>query len=315
VNAARGDHRFLARLVSGGQLVIAHRGDSFHAPENTLEAARRAYESGADAWELDVHLSRDGVPVVIHDGSLRRTTDVGRKFPNDPRRESGYLVADFDLEEIRTLDAGSWFLDPGSPLRSAAVFGTLHRISQSDRAQFTSGQVAIPTLAEALELTARLDWLVNVELKSVPTANPRLAESAMAVIRNLGVAERVLISSFDHVDVARIVARAPKVATAVLTATPLYRPAEYVRTWVGADAYHPSAEAIGACSEAYRRSPSAGTLRIDHLRALAATRVPVCVFTVNDHRPGGLSDHLKEAGVAAVFTDDPSTIRRRWGAG
>ena len=95
-------------------MVVAHRGDSFHAPENTLEAARLARQAGADAWELDVKLTRDGVPIVIHDNSLHHTTDVGERFAGDLRGQGGYRVSDFDFDEIRSLDAGAWFIaDPG----------------------------------------------------------------------------------------------------------------------------------------------------------------------------------------------------------
>jgi len=105
-------------------LVIAHRGDSSRAPENTLDAARLGWDAGAEAWELDVQLSRDGVPVVIHDESLLRTTDVAGRFAGDVREPAGFLVSDFDLAEIRSLDAGSWFLEPGRGSRTADRFGT-----------------------------------------------------------------------------------------------------------------------------------------------------------------------------------------------
>lgn len=86
--------------------LYAHRGASAEAPENTLAAFRRALEVGADGIELDVHLSADGVPVVIHDETLERTTNgVGP-------------VAAYGSEALQTLDAGSWF-DPhfaGEPL-------------------------------------------------------------------------------------------------------------------------------------------------------------------------------------------------------
>ena len=67
-----------------------------HAPENTLEAARLGRQAGAEAWELDVQLTRDGVAVVLHDESLSRTTDVAARFPGDPRGRDGYRVTDFD---------------------------------------------------------------------------------------------------------------------------------------------------------------------------------------------------------------------------
>jgi glycerophosphoryl diester phosphodiesterase len=78
-------------------LIMAHRGDQKHAPENTLAAFRKAVAIGADCIELDVRRTRDGHLVVIHDERVDRTTDgIGR-------------VADLSLAELRQLDAGSWF--------------------------------------------------------------------------------------------------------------------------------------------------------------------------------------------------------------
>src|SRR3984957_6809237 len=117
-------NRFLDLLKSSRNhpVVVAHRGDSFHAPENTLEAARLAQQAGADAWELDVQLTRDGVPVVLHDESLLRTTDVATRFKDDPGGRAGFRVSDFDFEEIRSLDAGSWFVAADGGPRSARSF-------------------------------------------------------------------------------------------------------------------------------------------------------------------------------------------------
>ncbi len=95
------EHRFLC---------IAHRGASSYAPENTFAAFDRALELGVSHVELDVHFSRDGHIVVIHDDTLDRTTDA-----------SG-AVADRTLTELRRLDAGSWFGPgyAGEPIRSLA---------------------------------------------------------------------------------------------------------------------------------------------------------------------------------------------------
>jgi glycerophosphoryl diester phosphodiesterase len=293
-------------------LVIAHRGDSFHAPENTLEAARRGRMAGADAWELDVHLTRDGVPVVVHDESLLRTTDVAQRFADDPRRAGGYRVVDFELDEVRALDAGSWFVDPTGPYRSAADFGTLALLGEADHATFVSGSVRVPTLAEALVLTDELDWLVNVELKSFPNRNTRLLDAVLDVIGTTGTAGRVLISSFEHADVVRCV-RHPRnlnLATGVLAATPLYRPERYVRDEVGAIAYHPSAHVLGAGSDAYLRAPSPHTLRLDLLADLKTRDVPTLVFTVNETAPDGLAAHLAAAGVDGIFSDNPRGLEQ-----
>ena len=104
--------------------VVAHRGASAAAPENTLAAMRRAAEMGARWAECDVRLSADGVPVVIHDGTLDRTTD-GR----------GALAA-HTAAELARLDAGSW--------RDAAFAGE-----------------PVPTLAALLEEARRLGLGLN----------------------------------------------------------------------------------------------------------------------------------------------------------
>jgi glycerophosphoryl diester phosphodiesterase len=288
-------------------MVIAHRGNSFYAPENTLEAARGGHQAGADAWELDVHLTRDGVPVVVHDESLLRTTNVAERFAGDPRGASGFMIADFDLDEVLDLDAGSWFVDPTGPPRSAAAFGTLGLLAETDRASFASGAVRVPTLAEALGLTTELDWLVNVELKSFPNRNLRLLDAVLDVIAATGTAGRVLISSFEHADVARCVRheRWMNLATGVLAATPLFRPERYVRDEIGAIAYHPSAHVLGAGSDAYLKAPSPENLRLDKLAGLKAGGVPVLVYTVNETGPHSLAAHLAAAGVDGIFTDHP----------
>ncbi|WP_049574068.1 glycerophosphodiester phosphodiesterase [Nonomuraea sp. SBT364] len=84
---------------------VAHRGASAYAPENTLAAFRLAAEQGADAFELDVQLTSDDQLILMHDTTLARTTDAERVFPG----RAPWRVGDFTLEEIRELDAGSWF--------------------------------------------------------------------------------------------------------------------------------------------------------------------------------------------------------------
>jgi glycerophosphoryl diester phosphodiesterase len=92
--------RLMAALLSTvamrGVEIVAHRGASHDAPENTVASLRLGYAQGADAGELDVHLSKDGRLVVIHDRDTART--AGRKQP----------VADQTLDELRTLEAGQW---------------------------------------------------------------------------------------------------------------------------------------------------------------------------------------------------------------
>jgi len=293
-------------------LILAHRGDSFHAPENTLEAARLAWESGADAWELDVQLTRDGVPVVVHDDSLLRTTNVRDRFPSDPRGAAGYLVADFDLGELRSLDAGSWFL-ASHGARTAGAFETLAGLSPSLRNRYRSGDVRIPTLAEALKLTIELDWYVNIEVKSFPYTNQCLLDAVLDLIHVTGAAFRVLISSFDHTDLVRTIQSHPEIATGVLTVTRLAHPHSYVKQNIGADFYHPSIEALGSRSHDYRTRPATNSLHKDDIEALRSDGIPILTYTVNETGREGLAVHLAEAGVSGIFTDDPARMRTLFG--
>jgi glycerophosphoryl diester phosphodiesterase len=142
-------------------LNFGHRGASAYAPENTLAAFNLAFDLGADGVELDVSLTQDGVPVVIHDDRVDRTTD-GRG-----------AVKDMTLAEIQRLDAGAKF-----------------------DAKFRGERV--PTLAEVLSTVGKRG-IVNIELKSGKLADVGLETAAIArVIEESGAADRVIISSFNH---------------------------------------------------------------------------------------------------------------------
>lgn len=91
--------------------LIAHRGASAYAPEHTIPAYQLALDQGADFVEPDLQITRDGVLVCLHDTTLERTTNVAMVFPDRAKMARGkktWPVSDFTLEEIRTLDAGSW---------------------------------------------------------------------------------------------------------------------------------------------------------------------------------------------------------------
>src|SRR5262249_9658280 len=98
------------------QEVIAHRGASAYAPENTLPAFELAVQQTAGCVEHDVQVTKDGVLVCLHDPTLERTTNVRDVFPRRGRdvQERGdtvrrWFVHDFTLAEVRQLDAGAWF--------------------------------------------------------------------------------------------------------------------------------------------------------------------------------------------------------------
>jgi glycerophosphoryl diester phosphodiesterase len=142
-----------------GPLAIAHRGASADAPENTLPAFRLALQAGAPIIEFDLHQTRDGELVVIHDASLRRTTGVRAAVETRSGRE------------VAALDAGAWF----SPAFEGA---------------------RVPTLREVLRV---LDdrAAANIELKAgTRRLHPRLEPRLLGLLRRLGWTHRVLVSSF-----------------------------------------------------------------------------------------------------------------------
>ena len=153
--------------------VVAHRGSSGAAPENTLAAVRLGVQQGSDVIENDIRRTADGELVIMHDPTLARTTDVEQKFPG----RSPWNVADFTLAEIRTLDAGSWFAP-----------------------EFTGERV--PTLAEwGRAVGGRAGMLL--EVKS-PALYPGIAADVdreldrLPVFRAALSADRLVVQSFDH---------------------------------------------------------------------------------------------------------------------
>jgi len=160
-------------------LIIAHRGDSANAPENTIAAFRLALANGADGIELDVMLSADQKLVIIHDDTLDRTTNGHGQVGKTP------------FAALRELDAGSWFKPEfkGEPL---------------------------PLLDEVFEELGG-KFLINVELKNYKTPKDQLPELVVALIKKHGLGEGVLISSFNARNLPRVKSLAPEIRTGLLT--------------------------------------------------------------------------------------------------
>ncbi|TAK36232.1 MAG: glycerophosphodiester phosphodiesterase, partial [Chloroflexota bacterium] len=163
---------------TGKVQVVGHRGAMGHAPENTMASFTQGLALGADAIELDVQLSRDGALVVIHDATVDRTT-------------SGTgLVKDLSLQELRQLDAGSWF----GP-------------------QFAGER--IPTLGEVLDWARGRTRLI-VEIKNGPVYYPGIAERVVACLREHNMLSDAMVISFDHPVVREVKDLEPALRTGVL---------------------------------------------------------------------------------------------------
>ncbi|MBC7222381.1 glycerophosphodiester phosphodiesterase [Candidatus Bipolaricaulota bacterium] len=197
-------------------LIFAHRGARSLAPENTCAAARAAAQIGADGWEFDVRLTKDGELILMHDETLARTTNVEDLFP----LRKPWKVSDFTYAEVSELDAGSWFLeeDPFGTLRS----GELPR----EEAMLFRGE-KVPTLREALMLSLDLGLLVNIEIKSAVSplnfsASDEIAvKQTVALVRELNMTDQVLISSFNPGIVRLAGLLAPELKVALLLDRPI----------------------------------------------------------------------------------------------
>jgi glycerophosphoryl diester phosphodiesterase len=139
-------------------IIFGHRGDNLYAPENTLPSFSQAIQKGADGIELDAKVTADGHVIVIHDGTVDRTTD-GKG-----------LVASLTLEAIRKLDAGSW--------KDKKFAGT-----------------KVPLLEEVFEMVGK-DRLINIELTNYYAPPDNLVEKVCELIRRHNNASQILFSSF-----------------------------------------------------------------------------------------------------------------------
>lgn len=261
-------------------LNIAHRGARSLAPENTLAAARKAFEIGADMWELDVGMTADGELIVLHDATLSRTSNAAVIYPD----RKPWLVQDFTSDELRRLDFGSWFIerDPFGQIATG-------EISREELENY-SGE-SLLTLGEALEFTLRHDWHVNVEIKDLSGTEGDLnvVERAVQLIEKLGAVSHVVISSFNPTYLKRANRANPGITTGLLVDSPQSNPVSMLKQ-LKAKAYHPRIE----------------DLHLLDVESLQAHGFEVRVWVVNDE---DAMRALLKMGINGIFTDFPQTLK------
>ncbi|WP_030509099.1 glycerophosphodiester phosphodiesterase [Microbispora rosea] len=173
--------------AASAPLVVAHRGASAYAPENTVAAFELARDRGADMFELDVQETEDHRLVLMHDTTLGRTTDVEEVFPG----RAPWRIGEFTLAEIRRLDAGSWF------------------------SRKYAGE-AVPTLGEALRAMRDSGLGLLLEIKEprlYPGIEVRVAEE---IGRDPAWHGRIVVQSFDWNSMRRFHGLMPRVPIGLL---------------------------------------------------------------------------------------------------
>jgi glycerophosphoryl diester phosphodiesterase len=170
-------------------LIIAHRGASALAPENTFAAFKKALADGADGLEFDVRLTKDGEVIVFHDATLARLSD--RKN----------LVSSLTLEELRKIDVGSWFA---------------RRKANPSEDDFSGER--IPTLSALLDFLKDFQGLIYIELKCRAAETEKLSKAVCKIISGSHLLPQIIVKSFQLEALPQIRRICPSVRTAALFA-------------------------------------------------------------------------------------------------
>lgn len=250
-------------------VVVAHRGASGYAPENTLAAVDAADALGIAWVENDVHRTRDGELVVLHDTDLKRTTDVEQVFPD----RAPWAVKDFTAAEVAKLDAGSWF----GP-------------------RFTGARV--PTLTQFLHRMERNRQKLLLEIKS-PATYPGIERDIIRVLGRSGwldrshVRSRLVIQSFGADSVKKVHSLRPDITTGFL-GTPAV--ADLPAYAAFTDQINPSYATIGADYVA----------AVQRLKGPHGKRLRVNTWTVNKAAD---AVKARGYGVDGIITNFPDVVR------
>jgi glycerophosphoryl diester phosphodiesterase len=309
-------------------IVIAHRGASGYLPEHTLAAKAMAHAMDADYIEQDVVLSKDGIPIVLHDVYLESTTDVGQRFPGRARADGRFYAMDFLLEELRELRVHERSGHDEHGNESAVYPG---------RFPLGPALFGIPTLAEEIDLIAGMDRSrgrttgLYVEFKGPNLHWGRgmdIATIVLDVLAEKGYADKpqqVYLQCFDGPTLQRL-------RHEIKTPLPLIQligenswgedsdsDYDYMRTPEGLARVASYADGIGPwLSQVFLGRNPAGELRLSDLVSRAqALGLAVHPYTFRrDELPAGVEsfDELldiffKHAGVDGVFTDFPDKVR------
>ncbi|MFJ3227474.1 glycerophosphodiester phosphodiesterase [Streptomyces sp. NPDC086783] len=253
-----------------GPVVVAHRGASAYAPENTLAAVDKADDLGFSWVENDVQRTKDGVLVVVHDATLTRTTDVEKVYPD----RAPWRVADFTAKEISRLDAGSWF--------GRRYAGT-----------------RVPTLKQYMNRISLNHQKLVLEIKN-PELYPGIEGQTLKVLSNEGwldpghLRSRLIVQSFSPDSVRTVHDLRPGVKTALL-GTP---------SVANLPAYSRFADQINSSHSTISTGYVAAVHAFDgpHGKPLE-----ILTWTVDDART---ARRVAGYGVDGVITNRPDVVRR-----
>ena len=279
-----GEHMFFDAYTDS-TLAIAHRGARSLAPENTLAAVKKAMDTGAYAWEMDVQMTRDGHLVITHDDTIQRVSNVA--LVPDFLARKPWRVHDFTLAELKSLDFGSWYVDedPFGQIAAGAV-------SREEAGAYRG--TLIPTLEEGLRMTRDHGFRINVEIKDLSglPGDAVVTKNVLDMIKKFDLVEQSVLSSFQFRYLQEAGKLLPELPTAALVEEenmPAGDMVEILQT-LGVRAWHPDKDIV----------------KDEELRRILEAGFYVNVYTVNGTRE---MRSLMERGVTGLITDFPQTVR------
>jgi glycerophosphoryl diester phosphodiesterase len=307
----------MAAIAPGAKLVIAHRGASGYLPEHTLPAIAMAHAMGADYLEQDVVLSKDGVPIVLHDIHLDTVTDVARRFPRRKRADGRFYAIDFTVAELKQLNASERF----DPKTGIAVFPTRFPVGK--------GSFQIPTLEEELQLIQGLNTSTGREAGVYPeikepawhrTQGRDISPIVLDLLARYGYktrSDKVYLQCFDETEVKRIrteLGYKGRLVQLIEGSRPLLDEHAHLRTPAGLAEVAKVADGIGpALPDVVARTSGGGYEATSLVRDAHAAGLEVHPYTFRaDALPAGIASledllrlALVDIGVDGVFTDHP----------
>ncbi|QKV68232.1 glycerophosphodiester phosphodiesterase [Streptomyces harbinensis] len=259
--------------ASATPLIVAHRGASGYAPENTLVAADEAARLDTEWVEIDVQRTKDHQLIAMHDTTLARTTNAAAVFPD----RSPWNVRDFTAREIARLDAGSWFGD-----------------------EFVAERV--PTLRQYLHRLTANDQKLLLEIKS-PELYPGIERQILAELDRAGwlaeayPGERVVLQSFSGDSVRTVHELAPEVKTGFLGTPPVAELPYY-------------AEFSDQIGPRYTDLTAEYVAAIQAVDGVHGEPLEVNAWTIND---GPTAARIAGLGVDGIITNFPDVVREAIG--
>ena len=253
-------------------LVIAHRGGQGIAPEGTMSAFEKSYDLGVDVFEYDIHLTKDGHLVAIHDPVVNRTTDgVG-------------CVNDLTLEEVQSLDAGYYFKD------------------EEGEYSYRDQGVYIPTVEEIFQEFPTTRQLIEIKDTNRPELYEEAIQKLWRLIQEYKIEENVMVGSFDH----RINERFEEVTDGKI---PIGAGEDAVRAFV--TKHVPYLNGLAKSSVDSLQLPLEGegyNLTTDNIIESAKKRnMSVYYWTINDEET---MRELINKGVDGIISDYPDRVLR-----